>query len=54
MKLQIKKSADKQIGGLRLSNETYNKIEVIAKKEQVSNQVIIRAILDRVIDDIEI
>lgn len=54
MKLQIKKTADKQIGGLRLSNDTYNKIVAIAKREKVSKQVVIRSILDKVIDDVEV
>ena len=54
MKIRIAKSADKIIGSLRVSEQVFIKIEKIAKKEGVSNQEVVRAILDQVIDDIEI
>jgi hypothetical protein len=54
MKLRIKKSADKIIGALRVSPSVFSKIEAIAKREQVTNQVVVRAILDEVIDTIEL
>lgn len=53
MKLQIKKSADIQIGGLRVSPEVAEKLTVISKREKVSLQEVIRAILAQVIDTIE-
>ena len=53
MKIQIKKSANKIIGALRVTPETFDKIVKIAKKEKVSNQEVIRAILEQVIDTIE-
>mgnify|MGYP003398118555 CR=1 FL=1 len=54
MKIRISKNAERQIGGLRVSPEVFAKLEVIAKKEKVSKQEVIRAILDEVIDTIEI
>jgi hypothetical protein len=54
MKITIKKSTDKLIGALRVSQKVYDKIVSIAKNEKVSNQEVIRAILEQVIDDVEI
>lgn len=45
-------SRDKQIGALRVSPKVYSKIESVAKKEKVSKQEVIRAILEQVIDTI--
>ncbi len=53
MKIQIKKTADKIIGGLRVPPEVFEKISILAKREKVSNQEIVRAILTRVIDEVE-
>lgn len=53
MKIRISKTSDKIIGALRVSNEVYEKVEKIAKKEKVSKQEVVRAILDQVIDTIE-
>jgi len=53
MKISISKSTDKIIGALRVTNRVYDKVEKIAKKEKVSKQEVIRAILDQVIDTIE-
>ncbi len=53
MKLRLAKSADKMIGALRVSPHVFEKISKIAAKEKVSNQEVIRAILDQVIDEIE-
>lgn len=53
MKIRIAKTAEKIIGSLRVSNEVFGKIEIIAQREKVSNQEVVRAILDQVIDDIE-
>ena len=50
MKLKIKKTAEKIIGAVRVSPEVFDKISVLAKKEKVTNQTIIRAILEQVID----
>ena len=54
MKINVKKTAEKIIGALRVSPEVFYKIETLAKKEKVTNQVIIRAILEKVIDEIEV
>lgn len=54
MKIQLQKPASKIIGALRVSPETFDKIEKLAKKEKVTNQDIIRAILEQVIDEVEI
>jgi len=53
MKIRIKKSSDKNLGCLRVSEKVFNQLEKIAIKEKVSKQEIIRAILDEVIDKIE-
>jgi len=54
MKIRLAKSADKIIGALRVSPETYGKIEILARQGGVSNQEVVRAILDQVINDVEI
>lgn len=54
MKINIAKSTDKMLGGLRLSDQLYDKISALATKGRVSKQEIIRAILNQVIDDVEI
>ena len=54
MKLIIEKTADKQLGNLRLSDNVYKKIEQIAKKEKVSKQQVVRSILEQIIDSIEL
>ena len=56
MKITIKKKMgnDTRVGALRLSVETFVKIRKIAEREKVSNQTVIRAILDKVIDRVEI
>lgn len=53
MKLHIPKSGDKIIGSLRVSKDIFDKIEILAKKNGVSNQEIVRQILINVIDSIE-
>ena len=53
MKIRIKKSSDKNIGALRVSDKVFKRLEEIAKKEGVSKQEIIRAILDEMIDKVE-
>lgn len=53
MKLHIKKSTDKNLGALRISQEVFDKLEALAKKKEVSKQEVVRAILDEVIDEIE-
>ena len=54
MKLRLSKTATKMLGALRVSNEIWEKLDAIARKEKVSVQEIIRAILDQVIDDVEL
>ena len=54
MKIRISKSADKIIGAQRVSPKVFEKLELIAKKEKVSKQEVVRAILDQVIESIEV
>jgi len=54
MKIRLAKSADKIIGAVRVSPEVFAKLEKIATKEKVSKQEIVRAILDEVIDEVEV
>lgn len=54
MKLKLHTSTDKIIGALRVSYKAFLKIESLAKKAKVSKQEIIRAILDEVINDVEL
>jgi len=51
-KLRVKKTQEKMIGALRVSPEVFDKIKHLAKQEKVSNQAIIRAILEQFIDRI--
>lgn len=53
MKIRISKSLDKQLGMLRVSEKVFKRLEEIAKKEKVSKQEVVRAILDQVIDEIK-
>ena len=52
MKIRLSKSADKNIGSLRVSPEVFEKLEKLSKQQNVSKQEIIRAILDSVIDEV--
>ena len=54
MKIRISKSSDKQIGNLRVSAEVYEKLDKLAKKKGVSKQEVVRAILDSVINEVEV
>lgn len=54
MKIRLSKSADIIVGALRVSLKVNKRLVEISKKEGVTRQEIIRAILDQVIDDIEI
>lgn len=54
MKIRLAKPTGKIIGSVRVSDEVFTKLEDIAKREGVSNQEVIRAILDAVIDDVEL
>lgn len=53
MKIRIKKTGDKNLGALRVSEKVFKRLEEIAQKEKVSKQEIVRAILDQVIDKVE-
>lgn len=53
MKIKIHKTASKTVGALRVSPETFDKVVKLAKREKVTNQDIVRAILEQVIDTIE-
>ena len=54
MKIRIAKSTTKIIGALRVSEHVYEKLKALSEKEKVSMQEIVRAILDEVIDSVEI
>lgn len=53
MKIKLNKNKSNQIGFLRIDDETYSKIVIIAKKNKVSNQEVVRSILEQVIDQVE-
>ena len=52
MKIRLSKSADENIGALRVSPEVFEKLEKLSKQQKVSKQEIIRAILDSVINKV--
>lgn len=52
--IKLVKSGDKLIGGMRCNVETYNKLKVLADKNKVSVVVIVKTILENVIDEINI
>lgn len=54
MKLVIHKPSDKQIGNVRVSDAVFSKIEELAEAKGVTNQAIIRAVLEQVIYKVEI
>jgi predicted DNA-binding protein len=54
MKIHISKSADAQLGTMRINQHVFERLEEIAKEKGVSKQEVVRAILDQVIDDIEV
>ena len=54
MKIRINKTTDKIIGALRCSTRVYDKVEKLAKEQKVTKQDIIRAILEEVIDEVEV
>lgn len=54
MKITIKRIAEKQIGNLRVSARVFEKVFALSKKRKVSKQTIIRAILEQVIDKVEL
>ncbi len=53
MKIRIAKTANYVIGSLRVSKEVFEKVKKIAKEKGASNQEVVRAILDQVINDVE-
>jgi predicted DNA binding CopG/RHH family protein len=53
MKLKIPIPSEKIVGGLRLPEAVFEKVQILAGKHGVSNQEIIRHILVNVIDDVE-
>jgi predicted DNA-binding protein len=53
MKLSPKQKAEKQIGGVRVSLELYDKLFVLADNNKCSVQEVIRAILEEVINEVE-
>ena len=52
--IRIQKSTDKIIGALRCSARVYTKIENMADEHEVTKQEIVRAILEEVIDEVEL
>jgi len=53
-KIKLVKSGDKLIGAMRCNPETYNKLKKLADKNKVSVVVIVKTILENVIDEVEI
>lgn len=49
--IRLAKTSDKIIGALRVSDKTYTRIEELAKASKVSNQEIVRAIVEGFIDE---
>lgn len=49
--IRLAKTSDKIIGALRVSDKMYIKIEELAKANKVSNQEIVRAIVEGFIDE---
>lgn len=54
MKLKLQPAADRIIGALRVPPAVYDKIKLIANKNEVSLQEVVRAILVETIDTIEV
>lgn len=54
MKITIHTPSEKQIGNVRVSDHVFSKVEALAKKKKVSNQTIVRAVLEGVIDTVEV
>ena len=54
MKLVIHKPSEKQIGNVRVSEEVFNKVAQLSKFKGVSNQTIVRSILETVIDEVKV
>lgn len=54
MKITIHTPSDKQIGNVRVSEHVFDKIETLAKRKKVSNQAIVRAVLEGIIDTVEV
>lgn len=51
--IRLTKTTDKIIGALRCSSRVFDKVEKLAKENKVSNQDIIRAILEECIDEVK-
>ena len=50
----LNKTKDFQVGNVRVSQETNDKIIKLAKENKVSNQTIVRAIIENFIDEVKI
>lgn len=50
--ITLNRTKDYQIGNVRVDKITFDKITKIAKEQKVSNQQIVRAILERLIDSV--
>lgn len=53
-KIIVAKPTDRLIGAVRLPLDTYNKVIEIAKRLEVSNQEVVRAILNQTIDEVDV
>lgn len=53
-KIIVTKPTEKLIGAVRLPLDTYEKVVALSKGLGVSNQEIIRAILNQTIDEVEV
>lgn len=49
----LNKTKDFQIGNVRVSEVVFNKVEYFAKKNKVTNQTIVRVVLENFIDEIK-
>lgn len=50
----LNKTKDFQIGNVRFSKETFDKVTKLAKANKVSNQVIVRVVVDNFVDEVKL
>ena len=54
IRLRISTASGRQIGNLRVSAEVFEKLDKLAKENGVSKQEVARAILDQIINEVEV
>ena len=52
--IKLNRTKDYQVGNVRVSKEIFEKITALAKENKVTNQTIVRAIVENFIDEIKI